>query len=74
MALREITTRLLCNRQWKDFWEPVDPQEDPEFYEQVAELGPLKLNNGRRILLGSFPVQARWLLGHTSGIQVHTCQ
>ena len=38
MAMREITTRLLCNRQWKDFWEPVDPQEDPEFYEQVAEL------------------------------------
>lgn len=36
MALREIATKLLCTRQWKDFWEPVDPKEDPEYYCQVC--------------------------------------
>ena len=36
MALREITTKLLCTRQWKEFWEPVDPEEDPEYYTQVC--------------------------------------
>lgn len=36
MALREIATKLLCNRQWKDFWEPVDPDDDPEYYSEVV--------------------------------------
>lgn len=36
MALREIATKLLCTRQWKDFWEPVDPEEEPEYYTQVS--------------------------------------
>ena len=37
MALREITTKLLCNRHWKEFWEPVDPDEDPEYWELVSK-------------------------------------
>jgi hypothetical protein len=36
MALREIATKLLCTRQWKEFWEPVDPEEDPQYYAQVC--------------------------------------
>ena len=35
MALREITTKLLCARQWKEFWDPVDPEDDPGYYAQV---------------------------------------
>ncbi len=38
MTLREITTKLLCTRQWKEFWEPVDPEEDPEYYTQVCRV------------------------------------
>ena len=40
MALREITTKLLCTRQWKEFWEPVDPEEDPDYYTQVFSSRP----------------------------------
>lgn len=35
MALRDIATKLLCTRQWKDFWDPVDPEDDPDYYTQV---------------------------------------
>lgn len=38
MGLRDIATQLLCNRQWKEFWEPVDPKEDPDYYERVKYL------------------------------------
>lgn len=36
MALREIATKLLCAKQWKEFWEPVRPEDDPHYYSQVT--------------------------------------
>ena len=36
MGLREIATKLLCTRQWKAFWLPVDPEDDPDYYSQVG--------------------------------------
>ena len=38
MGLREIATKLLCTRQWKAFWLPVDPEDDPDYYSQVHTL------------------------------------
>lgn len=38
MGLRDIATRLLCSRQWKDFWEPIDPEDDPEYYARVRTM------------------------------------
>lgn len=35
MGLRDVTTRLLCDRRWRAFAEPVTPEEDPEYLELV---------------------------------------
>jgi len=37
MALRDITTRLLCDRRWRMFSEPPDPEEEPEYWEVVEK-------------------------------------
>jgi len=31
MGLRDVTTRLLCDRRWRAFAEPVTAEEDPEY-------------------------------------------
>ena len=35
MGLRDVTTRLLCDRRWRAFAEPVTAEEDPEYLELV---------------------------------------
>ena len=35
MGLRDVTTRLLCDRRWRAFAEPVMAEEDPEYLELV---------------------------------------
>lgn len=40
MGLRDVTTKLLCDRRWRSLALPVMPQEDPEYWERVG-LGPL---------------------------------
>jgi hypothetical protein len=35
MALRDVTTRMLCDRRWRRFAEPVLPEEDPGYWEAV---------------------------------------
>lgn len=35
MGLRDVTTRLLCDRRWRAFAEPVTPEEDPEYLQLV---------------------------------------
>ncbi|KAK9811900.1 hypothetical protein WJX72_012131 [[Myrmecia] bisecta] len=36
MALRDVATRMLCDRRWRSFAEPVSPDEDPEYWEKVS--------------------------------------
>ena len=36
MALRDVATRLLCDRRWRSLALPVAPQEDPEYWERVS--------------------------------------
>ena len=36
MGLREVTTRLLVDRRWRAFAEPVTPEEDPEYLDLVG--------------------------------------
>lgn len=40
MGLREITTRLLTDRRWRAFAEPVTPDDDPEYWHRVRYLQP----------------------------------
>uniref|UniRef100_A0A7S3R8I7 Bromo domain-containing protein n=1 Tax=Dunaliella tertiolecta TaxID=3047 RepID=A0A7S3R8I7_DUNTE len=35
MGLRDVTLRLLGDRRWRDFAAPVDPEEDPEYWQTV---------------------------------------
>ena len=35
MALRDVTTKLLVERRWRAFAEPVTPEDDPEFWHRV---------------------------------------
>lgn len=35
MALRDVTTKLLIERRWRAFAEPVTPEDDPEFWHRV---------------------------------------
>ncbi len=35
MALRDVTTKLLLERRWRAFAEPVTPEDDPEFWHRV---------------------------------------
>eukprot|EP00955_Chlamydomonas_euryale_P064337 358949-Chlamydomonas_euryale.AAC.2 len=35
MVLRDATLRLLAAKRWRPFSLPVDPEDDPEFYEEV---------------------------------------
>ena len=35
MGLREVTTRLLTERRWRAFAEPVTPDDDPEYWHRV---------------------------------------
>lgn len=37
MALRWVMDRLFQARRWESFFEPVDPKEDPNYWELVAE-------------------------------------
>ena len=41
MGLRDVATKLLCDRRWRSLALPVMPQEDPEYWERVG-LGPLQ--------------------------------
>ena len=36
MALRDVATRLLCDRRWRSLALPVAPQDDPEYWERVS--------------------------------------
>ena len=38
MALRSITMKLLGNRRWSACALPVDPDDNPDFYERVGHL------------------------------------
>ena len=35
MGLRDVATKLLCDRRWRSLALPVTPQEDPEYWERV---------------------------------------
>jgi hypothetical protein len=35
MGLRDVATKLLCDRRWRSLALPVAPQEDPEYWERV---------------------------------------
>lgn len=51
MGLRDVTTRLLCDRRWRVFAEPVTAEEDPEYLELVrfsSESVSLKHRSRRR--------------------------
>lgn len=36
MTLREVATKLLCDRRWRSLAAPVFPEEDPEYWERVG--------------------------------------
>ena len=36
MGLRDVATRLLCDRRWRSLALPVAPQDDPEYWERVS--------------------------------------
>ena len=38
MALRSITMKLLGDRRWSACAMPVDPDDNPDFYERVSQL------------------------------------
>ena len=42
MGLRDVATKLLCDRRWRSLALPVTPQEDPEYWERVRR-GPLAM-------------------------------
>jgi hypothetical protein len=35
MLLRSVTASLLCDKRFRLFWQPVSPEEEPEYYEAV---------------------------------------
>ena len=35
MGLRDVTTKLLMERRWRAFAEPVTPEDDPEYWHRV---------------------------------------
>ena len=73
MALREITTKLLCTRQWKDFWEPVDPEEDPEYYSQVPSTDILVHSDARILFHGVWMRNLLFSNGRISGSIQESC-
>jgi hypothetical protein len=38
MGLRDVTTKLLMERRWRAFAEPVTPEDDPEYWHRVRNL------------------------------------
>lgn len=36
MILRSVVSKQLQNRKWEAFWEPVHPEDDPEYWQAVA--------------------------------------
>lgn len=38
MAMRDCLVRLICDRRWKVFAMPPDPELDPDYYEQVMQI------------------------------------
>ena len=42
MGLRDVTTKLLMERRWRAFAEPVTPEDDPEYWHRVRYLAALK--------------------------------
>ena len=51
MALRDVTTKLLIERRWRAFAEPVTPEDDPEFWHRVRcwEICSLATETNKRV-------------------------
>jgi hypothetical protein len=35
MLLRSVTAMLLCDKRFKLFWQPANPEEEPEYYSAI---------------------------------------
>ena len=55
MALRSITMKLLGDRRWSACAMPVDPDDNPDFYERVSQPLPSPLINCK-CLVGVFGI------------------